>query len=134
MMNNSEIIIYEGDDGQPNIEVRVEGETLWLTQAQLAELFNTSRPNITMHIKNIFEERELDDKAVCQDFLQTANDGKKYNTKHYNLDLIISLGYRVKSQIATKFRQWATIRLKEYIYFRNLITKQLFINSNMNIT
>jgi len=134
MMNNSEIIIYEGDDGQPNIEVRVEGETLWLTQAQLAELFNTSRPNITMHIKNIFEERELDDKAVCQDFLHTANDGKKYNTKHYNLDLIISLGYRVKSQIAIKFRQWATIRLKEYIYFRNLITKQLFINSNMNIT
>jgi hypothetical protein len=112
---NSEIIIYEGDGGQPNIEVRVEGDTVWLTQAQLAELFNTSRPNITMHIKNIFEEQELDDKTVCQDFLHTAKDAKKYNTKHYNLDLIISLGYRVKSQIATKFRQWATLRLREYI-------------------
>lgn len=112
---NSEIIIYEGSAGQPEIEVRVQGETVWLTQAQLAELFNTSRPNITMHIKNIFEEQELDDKAVCQDFLHTATDGKKYNTKHYNLDLIISLGYRVKSQIATKFRQWATLRLREYI-------------------
>jgi len=112
---NSEIIIYEGGDGQPNIEVRVENETVWLTQARLAELFNTSRPNITMHIKNIFEEQELDDKAVCQNFLHTAKDGKKYNTKYYNLDLIISLGYRVKSQIATRFRQWATVRLREYI-------------------
>jgi len=112
---NSEIIIYEGSAGQPEIEVRVQGETVWLTQAQLAELFNTSRPNITMHIKNIFEEQELDDKAVCQDFLHTAKDRKKYKTKYYNLDLIISLGYRVKSQIATKFRQWATVRLREYI-------------------
>ena len=112
---NNEIIIYEGDGGQPNIEVRIEGETAWLSQAQLAELFKTSRPNITMHIKNIFEEQELDDKAVCKDFLHTANDGRKYNTKYYNLDLIISLGYRVKSTIATKFRQWATVRLREYI-------------------
>lgn len=112
---NNEIIIYEGAGGRPNIEVRFEGETVWLTQAQLAELFNTSRPNITMHIKNIFEEQELNDKAVCQDFLHTAKDGKKYNTKYYNLDLIISLGYRVKSKIATKFRQWATVRLREYI-------------------
>jgi len=114
-MTKSGIIIYEGNNGQPNIEVRVRGDTVWLTQAQLAELFNTSRPNITMHIKNIFEEQELDDKAVCKDFLHTAKDGKKYNTKYYNLDLIISLGYRVKSQIATRFRQWATVRLREYI-------------------
>lgn len=113
--SNNEIIIYEGDGGQPNIEVRMSGDTVWLTQAQLAELFNTSRPNITMHIKNIFEEQELDDKAVCQDFLHAAKDGKKYNTKYYNLDLIISLGYRVKSQIATRFRQWATARLREYM-------------------
>jgi len=112
---NSEIIIYEGDSGQPNIEVRIEGETVWLTQAKLAELFKTSRPNITMHIKNIFDEGELNEDSVCKDFLHTATDGKKYNTKHYNLDLIISLGYRVKSQIATKFRQWATLRLREYI-------------------
>ncbi len=112
---NSEIIIYEGDSGQPSIEVRIEGETVWLTQAKLAELFKTSRPNITMHIKNIFDEGELNEDSVCKDILHTATDGKKYNTKHYNLDLIISLGYRVKSQIATKFRQWATLRLREYI-------------------
>lgn len=114
-MKNSGIIIYENDGGQLNIEVRFEGETVWLSQAQLAELFKTSRPNITMHIKNIFDEGELHDDSVCKDFLHTASDGKKYNTKHYNLDLIISLGYRVKSQIATKFRQWATLRLREYM-------------------
>ncbi len=112
---NSEIIIYQGDGGQPSIQVRVENETVWLTQAQLAELFNTSRPNVTMHIKNIFEEGELVEISVCKDFLHTATDGKKYTTKFYNLDLIISLGYRVKSQIATHFRQWATARLREYI-------------------
>jgi len=116
---NSEIIIYKGDSGQPNIEVHVEGETVWLTQALLAELFNTSRPNVTMHIKNIFEELELDDKAVCQDFLHTAKDGKKYNTKYYNLDLIISLGYRVKSRIATRFRQWATVRLPPLCFIQS---------------
>lgn len=75
---NSEIIIYEGSAGQPEIEVRVQGETVWLTQAQLAELFNTSRPNITMHIKNIFEKQELDNKAVCQDFLHTVKAEKEY--------------------------------------------------------
>ena len=113
--NSGEIIIYEGADGAPSIEVRVEGETVWLTQAQLAELFKTSRPNITMHIKNIFDEGELSDVSVCKDFLHTATDGKKYNTKSYNLDLIISLGYRIKSDIATKFRQWATERFHEYL-------------------
>lgn len=112
---NSKIIIYEGGNGQPKIEVRIQGETVWLNQAQLAELFGTSRPNITMHIKNIFEEEELIEDSVCKDFLHTATDGKKYNTKFYNLDLIISLGYRIKSDVATRFRQWATTRLKEYI-------------------
>ena len=92
----NQIIIYESSAGKPNIEVRVEGETVWLSQAQLAELFNTSRPNITMHIKNIFDEGELSENSVCKDFLHTANDAKRYNTKHYNLDLIISLGYRIK--------------------------------------
>ncbi len=110
-----EIIIYEGVNGAPCIDVRVENETVWLTQAQLAELFNTSRPNITMHIKNIFDEGELSEVSVCKDFLHTATDGKKYTTKSYNLDLIISLGYRIKSDIATKFRQWATERLREYL-------------------
>lgn len=109
------IIIYKGDNGQLRIEVAVEDETAWLTQAQLAALFNTSRPNITMHIRNIFDERELIENSVCKDFLHTAADGKNYSTKYYNLDLIISLGYRIKSKIATHFRQWATARLREYI-------------------
>ena len=109
------IIIYEKENGETGIEVRVEGETVWLNQQQLADLFNTSRPNITMHIKNIFDEGELSEVSVCKDFLHTALDGKKYHTKYYNLDLIISLGYRVKSHIATHFRQWATARLREYI-------------------
>lgn len=113
--SNNQIIIYTGDGGQPVIQVRIEGETVWLNQAQLAELFGTTRPNITMHIKNIFEEGELNESSACKDYLQTASDGKKYTTKHYNLDLIISLGYRVRSQVATRFRQWATARLREYI-------------------
>lgn len=113
--NNNEIIIYQSADGTPGVEVHFEGETAWLTQAQLAEMFNTSRPNITMHIKNIFDEGELSEISVCKDFLHTAADGKKYNTKSYNLDLIISLGYRIKSSIATRFRIWATARLHEYL-------------------
>lgn len=111
----NEIIIYEGKNGLPHLEVQISGETVWLTQNQLAELFQTSSPNITMHIKNIFDEGELEEIAVCKDFLHTASDGKNYKTKSYNLDLIISLGYRVKSQIATQFRIWATQRLREYI-------------------
>lgn len=115
IQQNNSIIIYEGDGGEPRISVRIENETVWLTQTQLAELFDTSRPNITMHIRNIFDEGELDERSVCKDFLHTAGDSKKYKTKHYNLDLIISLGYRVKSSTATKFRKWATLRLREYI-------------------
>lgn len=111
----NEIIIYEGKNGLPHLEVQISGETVWLTQNQLAELFQTSRPNITMHIKNIFDEGELSEISVCKDFLHTASDGKNYKTKSYNLDLIISLGYRVKSQIATQFRIWATQRLREYL-------------------
>jgi hypothetical protein len=118
MANNeqkSEIIIYQNINGALQIKVRLEDETVWLSQAQLAELFQTTRPNITMHIKNIFEEGELEENSVCKDFLHTAADNKRYATKYYNLDLIISLGYRIKSKIATNFRIWATQRLKEYI-------------------
>ena len=115
MVNSGEIIIYEGDNGQPNIKVCVEGETVWLTQAQLVELFASSKANISEHIKHIFEEDELQRDSVVRKFRTTAKDGKNYNVEHYNLDLIISLGYRVKSNIATKFRQWATLRLREYI-------------------
>jgi len=112
---HSEIIIYEGDGGQPNIAVRIEGETVWLTQAQLVELFDSSKANVSEHIKHIFEEGELQRDSVVRKFRTTAKDGKNYHVDHYNLDLIISLGYRVKSQIATQFRQWATVRLREYI-------------------
>ena len=115
MDNNGEIIIYEGDEGQPNIEVRIEGETVWLTQAQLVELFASSKANVSEHIKHIFEEDELQRDSVVRKFRTTAKDSKNYSVEHYNLDLIISLGYRVKSKIATKFRQWATGRLREYI-------------------
>jgi hypothetical protein len=110
-----DFVIYETDDKVAKVSVRLEEETVWLTQAHLADLFHTSRPNITMHIKNIFEEGELQQVAVCKNFLHTAVDGKNYNTMYYNLDIIISLGYRINSKVATKFRQWATERLKEYI-------------------
>jgi len=110
-----EIIIYEGDNGQPRIEVRLQDETVWLTQARLVELFDSSKSNISEHITNIFTEGELEETAVVRNFRTTAADGKSYEMQHYNLDMIISLGYRVKSQIATHFRQWATARLREYL-------------------
>jgi hypothetical protein len=114
MNNNGEIILYQSDNSI-ELEVKVEYETVWLTQAQMTELFQTSRSNITMHIGNVFKERELEEKSVCQDFLHTAADGKKYKTKYYNLDVIISVGYRVKSQRGVQFRIWATNTLKDYL-------------------
>jgi len=111
----SQIIIYKAENGQTKIDVRFENETVWLTQNSLAELFQTTKQNISQHIKNIFEEGELQPNSVVKDFLTTATDGKNYTTNYYNLDLIISVGYRVKSSIATAFRQWATIHLREYI-------------------
>ena len=111
----SEIIIYQTEDGHTKIDVKFEDETVWLTQAQLCELYQTSKSNISEHIKHIFEEGELEENSVVRKFRTTAADGKKYNTTHYNLDMIISLGYRVKSKIATNFRRWATERLKEYM-------------------
>ena len=111
----SEIIIYQTEDGYTKIDVKFEDETVWLTQAQLCELYQTSKSNISEHIKHIFEEEELDEESVVRKFRTTAADGKNYNTIHYNLDIIISLGYRVKSKIATNFCRWATERLKEYM-------------------
>jgi len=113
--DQKQIIIYEGADGHSRIEIRFEGETVWLTQSQLVELFESSKANISEHIKHIFEENELNQEAVVRKFRTTASDGKNYNVEHYNLDLIISLGYRVKSTIATRFRQWATAKLREYL-------------------
>ena len=115
MDNNGEIIIYKTDDGLTHIDVKIEDETVWLTQAQLVQLYRTSKSNISEHIKHIFEEGELEENAVVRKFRTTAGDGKSYNTAYYNLDMIISLGYRIKSSIATNFRRWATERLKEYM-------------------
>ncbi len=97
------------------LEVRLENDTLWLTQQHMAELFQSSKQNIGQHLKNVFEEGELDQDSVVKNFFTTAADGKNYDTKFYNLDAIISVGYRVKSLVATRFRIWATQRLKEYI-------------------
>ena len=113
--NNNEIIIYTTDDGQVDIEVRLEEENVWLTQNSMAELFDTTKQNISLHIKNIFDEKELDENSVVKENLTTAKDGKKYKTKFYNLDLIISVGYRVKSVRGTQFRIWANKLIKEYL-------------------
>lgn len=114
-MNENKVIIYTASDGQTKIDVMLEDETLWLTQAQMCELYQTSKSNISEHIKHIFEESELQEDSVVRKFRTTAADGKSYLTTFYNLDMIIALGYRVRSIIATRFRQWATLRLKEYM-------------------
>lgn len=113
--NSSEFILFKTEDQKISVDVRLEEETVWLTQDQAAILFGVERPGITQHIKNIFSEGELQENSVSKKFLRTATDGKQYNTKHYSLDMIVSLGYRVNSKIATQFRQWATKRLNEYI-------------------
>ena len=113
-----EILIYQTDDGQTNIEVKIEDDTVWLTQQQMSELFQTSRTNVVEHIKHIYEEGELDGISTCRNFRQVRKEGNREVTRqipYYNLDMIISLGYRIKSVIATRFRQWATQRLKEYM-------------------
>lgn len=112
---DSQFIIYKAEDGETKVDVRFYGETVWLTQLAIAELFQTSKQNIGQHIKNVFKERELMEGSVVKKFFTTASDGKKYSTKHYNLDMIISVGYRVRSKIATSFRQWATRHLREFI-------------------
>ena len=114
-ITQGELFLYQDEKGSTQIEVRLENENVWLTQAQLVTLYQSSKANVSEHIKHIFEEGELEETAVVRKFRTTATDGKNYNTALYNLDLIISLGYRIKSHIATKFRIWATQRLKEYI-------------------
>jgi len=112
---HSQFLLYQASDGQTRLEVRLENETVWLSQNQMAELFQTSIPNVSMHIRNVFAEGELQPGAVVKEFLTTAADGKNYKTSFYNLDVIISVGYRVKSHRGTQFRIWATQRLREYI-------------------
>ena len=113
-----EIVIYQADDGDARIDVRFVDETVWLTQQQMADLFQSSRTNVVEHIQHIYEEGELDEGATCRKFRQVRTEGNRQVTRelpHYNLDMIISLGYRVHSRIATQFRRWATERLKEYL-------------------
>jgi len=112
---NSEILLYQTDDGQVQINVRLEDETIWLTQQMMADLFQTTKQNIGQHFKNIFAEGELAQSSVVKKFFTTAADDKQYATNFYNLDAVIAVGYRVKSIIATRFRIWATERLKEYL-------------------
>ncbi len=116
--NNSQFLIYQTENGETKIDVRFQDETVWLTQKTMAELFQVKPQNITMHLKNIFAEGELTEDTTCKEFLQVQTEGKrevKRKQKFYNLDTIISVGYRIKSHIATKFRQWATQRIREYI-------------------
>ena len=113
-MDKGEIILYQPDNSI-ELEVRIEADTVWLTQAQMALLFETTRNNVTLHIGNIFKEGELEEISVCKESLLTASDGKSYKTKIYNLDVIISVGYRVKSRRGTQFRIWANKVLKDYL-------------------
>ena len=115
LASNDEILIYQSQDGIIKIDVLFENETVWLNQNQLCTLFGKSKATISEHIKHIFEEAELDEKAVVRNFRTTASDGKTYQVDYYNLDVIISVGYRVKSHQGTQFRIWATQRLRDYI-------------------
>lgn len=115
---NSSIIIYQSEDGNTCIDVKLENETVWLTQQQLCDLYQTSRTNIVEHIQHIYEDGELEESATCRKFRQVRQEGSRMVERelpYYNLDMIISLGYRVRSRVATHFRKWATERLKEYI-------------------
>jgi len=111
----SELILYSTDDGQAMLRLRVEGGSVWLSQSELAELFQTSKQNISLHAKNIFADNELPRDSVVKESLTTASDGKMYHTQHYNLDLILAIGYRVRSKRGVQFRQWASTHLKEFL-------------------
>ncbi len=133
---NSEIIIYQNTDGDIKVEVRLEEETVWLTQEQMAKLFGKARTTITEHIQNVFKEGELDEKVVCRNFRHTTHHGaiqgktQETEVKYYNLDVIISVGYRVKSPQGTQFRIWATHRLKEYIIKGFALNDERFKSGN----
>lgn len=113
--NNSDFILYTSSDGEVRVDVFINSETVWLTQKAMAQLFGCTPDNISLHLKNIFNDGELEKDSVTEEFSATASDGKKYNTKFYNLDAIIAIGYRINSKQATQFRIWATKTLKEYI-------------------
>jgi hypothetical protein len=114
-VTKSQILFYQSEDGSSRIEVRLDVGTVWLTQALIAELYQTTKQNASLHIRNILEEGELSEGSVVKEYLTTAADGKSYRTKYYNLDMILAIGYRVRSHRGTQFRRWATERLREYL-------------------
>jgi len=115
LATQSQILFYQAEDGTSRVEVRLEEGTVWLTQALIAELYQSTKQNISLHIRNIFVDRELDEESVVKEYLTTASDNKAYRTKYYNLDMILAIGYRVRSHRGTQFRRWATERLSEYL-------------------
>ena len=131
--NKGEVVIYKTESGREAIHVRLENETVWLNQAQMAALFGRDRVAITQHIGNIFKEKELQKKSVCKDFLHTAADGKTYKTQHYNLNVIISVGYRVKSKRGTQFRIWATDVLRDHLVKGYTVNKKALARTTANI-
>ncbi len=126
--STAEFLVFTSQSGENTIEVRVQDETVWLTQNLIAELFQTTKQNVSLHLKNIFKEGELKENSVVKDFLTTASDGKTYKTKFYNLDAIISVGYRVNSQRATQFRQWATSVLRDFAIRGYVLDKERLKN------
>ena len=115
-MEENKILFYQTEDGQTQIDVRLENETVWLTQKQIVDLFGTKRPAITKHLKNIYDSKELDENSTCSILEHMGNEGKQtYTTKYYNLDAILSVGYRVNSKNTTRFRQWANKVLKNFL-------------------
>ena len=114
-MNQQDLIIYKTADGKTSIALYADDGNVWLNQSQLAELFATSKPNISMHISNILKDKELEENSVIKDYLTTASDGKKYSVSHYSLSMILAIGFRVQGIHGTQFRQWANRHLQEYI-------------------
>ncbi len=131
--DKGEIAIYKSPNNQIELKVQLKKETVWLTQAQIAALFGTQRPAITKHLKNIFISEELKEKSVCSILEHTAADGKKYKTAFYNLDAVVSVGYRVNSKRATQFRIWATKTLKDYLIKGYAINKKRLLEADNKI-
>ena len=127
-----EIVLYQPDDNV-RLEVRLQDDTVWLTQQQMTELFKTTKQNVSLHINNIFREGELTQNSVVKESLTTAGDGKNYRTKYYNLDVIISVGYRVKSPVGTRFRQWANGVLKDYLLRGYAVHQQVMALQQINL-
>ncbi|GHT30753.1 hypothetical protein FACS1894214_1210 [Planctomycetales bacterium] len=114
-MGEQNLVIYQSEDGKSQVQIRLEDGNAWLTQQQIADLFETTKQNVSLHILNIYSDKELDEHRVVKEYLTTAADGKKYKVKYFNLDMILAIGYRVRSPRGVQFRRWASEKLKEYI-------------------